>query len=956
MLEIFANPGFLAVAGVLISAPIIIHLINRMRFKRIRWAAMEFLLKAQKRMRKRLIIEQLILLALRCLLVALVGLLVCGFLGFAFEGAQGKTNLHVVVLDDTLSMQDQWKKDGVTHTCFEMAKKEFLQDRIAKGLSRSTPNDRLMILPLSQLATQPDFQPKSYDHLNDEKKLEELKKDIANIKPTMLHADMLVAVKKVQKLVADNATEKVTLHLISDFRQKDWSLPRAEELYKGLVELGKAHKDMKIHLYDCAEEPRPTGQGGYPKSHDNIGIVDLRPSTRIVGKGMPVGFTMTVTNYGSSNSELHVIVTEENTGQERVDVGAKFSPPLPLKLGPNETKSVSFELAFTPNIKANETYFANISAQLVSTSRTELPNDGLLQDNKRYAAVEVRERVPVLLIDGLGPQGREENRDSFHVFTGLHSVPSHKREAGAYEVVYGDTIAGGVAVKALERADLQKFPTIFIMNVAELSDKQANNLEAYVRDGGGVAFFLGPQVNAAAYNKNLYKAGKGVFPAPLKESYFPPANQDPLPETFSETPRILLRQDKFPDMATYPIFGPAEFGQSLAQQLLGGLSIFRYFQVQRAEWHPEAGKVSELATLPNDTPITEFQKPVYAITRGETVKKLFNPDDDASIPLRKYKAALDKHFKRIEEMVAPGSELKAHNLALALDAMLKDTGILDEKTKEREGNLKEFWSYGGAVVSLRNAVVQLHDECKYGDPFVVAANVGQGRVVAVMTTAGKDWNNWGGGSAATPLYPGFIWELQNYLTSQESDSALKVGQPIEISMVKEDSQAKRQVTRYFMKPVENKAAKPELAGEVMEESSSVPGRISFRFDKTFEPGVYLSEVRNAQDGPEKAPIAVYSHVFNVDTASEGPLQRVRNEDVDTDLKNQLPDQVTFETASVGTFETSQRNNLSESPWFFLLLLGILVAEQALAVHLSFHLKGGESEQLRQMLQPPTPTA
>src|SRR6516162_2022600 len=327
MLEFFANPGFLAVAGVLISAPIIIHLINRMRFKRIRWAAMEFLLKAQKRMRKRLIIEQLILLALRCLLVALAGLLVCRFVGFAFEGRQGKTNLHVVVLDDTLSMQDQWKKDGKPRDCFGMAKKDFLTDRIAKGLSRSSPNDRLMILPLSLVATQPDYQAKSYDHLNDEKKLDELKKDIAELKPTMLHVDMLPAIKRVQQLVTDNTTEKVTLHIISDFRQKDWSMPKAEELYKSLVAIGKDHKEIKIHLYDCAEEPRQTGQGGYPKSHDNVGIVDLRPSTRIVGKGMPVSFTMTVTNFGSSNNELGVIVTEENSGTERVDVAPTFPPP-----------------------------------------------------------------------------------------------------------------------------------------------------------------------------------------------------------------------------------------------------------------------------------------------------------------------------------------------------------------------------------------------------------------------------------------------------------------------------------------------------------------------------------------------------------------------------------------------------------------------------------------------------
>ena len=55
-MEFFLNPWYMAAGGVLVSSPIIIHLINRMRFKRIRWAAMEFLLKSQKRNRRRLII------------------------------------------------------------------------------------------------------------------------------------------------------------------------------------------------------------------------------------------------------------------------------------------------------------------------------------------------------------------------------------------------------------------------------------------------------------------------------------------------------------------------------------------------------------------------------------------------------------------------------------------------------------------------------------------------------------------------------------------------------------------------------------------------------------------------------------------------------------------------------------------------------------------------------------
>src|SRR5277367_3213756 len=118
-MEFFTHPWYMAAGGALVASPILIHLINRMRFKRIRWAAMEFLLKAQKRMRKRLIIEQLLLLALRCLLVALAGLLVCRFIGFTGAFEAGKPNLHIALVDDTLSMHDHWLKDDKKTDCFE---------------------------------------------------------------------------------------------------------------------------------------------------------------------------------------------------------------------------------------------------------------------------------------------------------------------------------------------------------------------------------------------------------------------------------------------------------------------------------------------------------------------------------------------------------------------------------------------------------------------------------------------------------------------------------------------------------------------------------------------------------------------------------------------------------------------------------------------------------------------
>src|ERR1017187_3672952 len=101
-MEFFLNPWYMAAGGALVRSPIIIHLINRMRFKRVRWAAMEFLLKSQKRNRRRLIIEQLLLLFLRCLLILMTGLLLARFIGCtgAFGNAYEKqSNLHVIVLD-----------------------------------------------------------------------------------------------------------------------------------------------------------------------------------------------------------------------------------------------------------------------------------------------------------------------------------------------------------------------------------------------------------------------------------------------------------------------------------------------------------------------------------------------------------------------------------------------------------------------------------------------------------------------------------------------------------------------------------------------------------------------------------------------------------------------------------------------------------------------------------------
>src|SRR6187549_1093118 len=121
MLSLFTNPFTMIFGAVLISSPIIIHLINRMRYKRVRFAAMEFLLKSQKRSRRKLIIEQMILLLLRILMCLLVGLLLARFVGCdKGDESRGASTLHIIVIDDTLSTSDSVRgDDGQVRDVFE---------------------------------------------------------------------------------------------------------------------------------------------------------------------------------------------------------------------------------------------------------------------------------------------------------------------------------------------------------------------------------------------------------------------------------------------------------------------------------------------------------------------------------------------------------------------------------------------------------------------------------------------------------------------------------------------------------------------------------------------------------------------------------------------------------------------------------------------------------------------
>ena len=101
------NPLMAWIGAFAVSVPIIIHLLNKRKFERVVWAAMRFLRLSVEQNQRRMRIEDLLLLALRCLLLLLLGLALARptirSLGAGGWLGQAKVT-SVVLLDNSYSM------------------------------------------------------------------------------------------------------------------------------------------------------------------------------------------------------------------------------------------------------------------------------------------------------------------------------------------------------------------------------------------------------------------------------------------------------------------------------------------------------------------------------------------------------------------------------------------------------------------------------------------------------------------------------------------------------------------------------------------------------------------------------------------------------------------------------------------------------------------------------------
>src|SRR5215475_11548339 len=95
----FSSLSFLIAGAICATGPVIIHLLNRRRYRVVQWAAMDFLRQALQQNRRILEIRDLILLILRTAAVLLFGLaLARPYFARRQEAFDERQALHAVIV------------------------------------------------------------------------------------------------------------------------------------------------------------------------------------------------------------------------------------------------------------------------------------------------------------------------------------------------------------------------------------------------------------------------------------------------------------------------------------------------------------------------------------------------------------------------------------------------------------------------------------------------------------------------------------------------------------------------------------------------------------------------------------------------------------------------------------------------------------------------------------------
>lgn len=480
------NPVMFWVGLAAVLSPVIIHLLNRRRFRIVDWAAMDFLLDADKKNRRRVRMENLILLLLRCLAVLLLGLLLARpFLPSQLAGLLGQSQdfQRVVLLDDSLSQQVAIGNQ----TAFDLARDRLKQ--LLQSLASDDGNDWLTLY----LTSQPDDpvianEPVTGDSLNS------LIARVDELPCSQSVAAYDQALLEIGGFVEDSrSTANKVVYVFSDMRRRDWQ-----------GDSGEDQENAPHRLLASLAETTPNTflvDVGSPLE-ENLTITGIAVDDLLVADTV-VRFQVTVRNHGDTTAEDVQLRFRVDDGQPQTGVIASIPP--------GETGTVTFRHMFQFDREAfaeldvqdqllGNTLNARVRVDVVQQGATR---DFLLADSEHFLAARVLKGLPILIVDG-DPSPVEERSESYYLQgIGLSGT---------------GLLVDTATVGELETVSLGKYRVIFLCNVDEASSDRVNALRQWVSDGGGLVFFPGDRVRASTFNQTFYRDGRGLSPLRLESA------------------------------------------------------------------------------------------------------------------------------------------------------------------------------------------------------------------------------------------------------------------------------------------------------------------------------------------------------------------------------------------------------------------------------------------------------
>lgn len=478
---LFATPlAALSTLAAAAAIPIVIHLLSRRRFRIVDWAAMRFLLSAQRQSVRRLRLEQWLLLATRCAILLLLGLALAAVTpwaeslwrqlwpGAAIPAAAVAGRTHKVLIIDLTASMSARDAGGIAA---DRAKS------LAAALVRSSAGgDGFSVIALGVTAEAPIPGP-----ADDAGKVVQ---EVEGLRCTHGAADLSGALQLAEELIRRSPGQfaQREIYVFSDMQRSTW--PQATSPAGAWTE-GWARLQAATQLFVV-----DVGRDGI----DNLAITDLTLGDPLIVAGMRTVATATIRN---ASPRLRSGVAVE------LLIGRASAPPLVVQqqaatIPAGGSAAISFPIQFA----SPDDYLVQV----------RVPDDALEFDNQRSLVVSVRDRSPVLLVNGKPAIERREQAtgwlsDALNPFTDdvrRPLVPAQPRTIDLAQLA--DPVAGDPAA----------YDAVFLCDVPRLTEREVARIQTHLQRGGGLCIGLGPNVDLENYNRLLGRGGANLLPAMLR--------------------------------------------------------------------------------------------------------------------------------------------------------------------------------------------------------------------------------------------------------------------------------------------------------------------------------------------------------------------------------------------------------------------------------------------------------